>query len=238
MTTQGEQPAAVDDVYLRPGRFVDSDHPDVRAWTAEVVDGVDDPRERAVALYYRVRDDFRYDPYGIDRTEAGFRGAWVLAHGRGFCIPKATLLAAAARAAGIPARLGFADVRNHLTSARLREAMGTDVFAWHGYAELHLDGRWVKATPAFNLTLCEKTGVVPLEFDGRADSIFHEFDAEGRRHMEYLLDHGPFADVPYERILEAWAEHYGSEDPMAGGEADRAGADFEADAAAWHRGSG
>ena len=29
--------------------------------------------------------------------------------------------------------------------------MGTDLFVYHGYAELFLDGKWVKATPAFNV---------------------------------------------------------------------------------------
>jgi len=110
-----------DPSWLAAGRFVDSDHPAVVAFAEETVRGIGDPREAAVALYYRVRDEFRYDPYGIDRSEAGFRASWVLAQGRGFCVPKATLLAAAARAVGIPARLGFADVRNHLTSAKLAE---------------------------------------------------------------------------------------------------------------------
>ncbi|MEE4381811.1 MAG: transglutaminase family protein, partial [Pseudomonadales bacterium] len=142
-----------DPSWLAAGRFVDSDHPAVIAFAEETVRGLADPREAAVALYYRVRDEFRYDPYGIDRSEAGFRASWVLAEGRGFCVPKATLLAAAARAVGIPARLGFADVRNHPTSAKLAETMGTDVFAWHGYTELAPEGRWVKATPAFNRSL-------------------------------------------------------------------------------------
>ncbi|MEE4361539.1 MAG: transglutaminase family protein [Pseudomonadales bacterium] len=234
-----QEPAAAaieDPAYLAPGRFVDSDHPAVVAFAEETARGIADPRERAVALYYRVRDAFRYDPYGIDRSEAGFLASWVLAHGRSFCVPKATLLAAAARAVGIPARLGYADVRNHLTSAKLAASMGTDVFAWHGYTELALDGRWVKATPAFNLSLCEKTGVLPLEFDGREDSVFHPFTADGSRHMEYLVDHGTFADVPHAQMMAGWAEHYGSpkDDGSEQGPADPG--DFEADAAAHHRG--
>jgi transglutaminase-like putative cysteine protease len=228
-----------DPSWLAPGRYVDSDHPAVEAWAAAAVRGVEDPRQRAVALYYRVRDDFRYDPYGIDRSPAGFRASWVLEHGRGFCVPKATLLAAAARAVGIPARLGYADVRNHLTSAKLAESMGTDVFTWHGYTELAIDGRWVKATPAFNRSLCEKTGVLPLEFDGREDSVFHPFTADGSRHMEYLADHGSFADVPYDAIMAAWAVHYGAGPASSGaaagdGAAGDGAADFEADAAAHH----
>ena len=98
------------------------------------------------------------------------RASAVLATGYGWCVTKAALLAAAARAAGIPARLGFADVRNHLSTERMRATMATDVFVWHGYTELWLQGAWRKATPAFNVELCERFGLLPLEFDGRNDS--------------------------------------------------------------------
>lgn len=194
--------------YIRPGRFIDSDHPGIIAFAERHGQGHDSPTGKAIALYYAVRDGLLYDPYRIDHSEAGYKASHCLESGRGFCITKAALLAAAARAAGIPARLGFADVRNHMTSERLKEAMKTDVFAFHGYTDLYLDGRWVKVTPAFNLTLCEKVGIRPLEFDGRHDSIFHPLDASGRRHMEYVRERGVFADVPRDEILAAWDEFY------------------------------
>lgn len=194
--------------YLEAGYYVDSDHPAVVAFARAHADATMSPRERAVKLYYAVRDGFRYDPYDFDTTPAGLRASRVIESGRGFCIPKATLLAAAARALGVPARLGYADVRNHLSSARLLEMMGTDLFVFHGYTELWLDGQWVKATPAFNRSLCDKAGIHPLEFDGTADAIFHEFDASGRRHMEYVKERGHFADVPRETLLAAFSEHY------------------------------
>lgn len=194
--------------FLQPAVSIDSDHPAVVALAQESCAGIDDARERAVALYYVVRDDFRYDPYGVDQSPRGFLASTVIEKGGGYCVPKATLLAAVCRAVGIPARVGFADVRNHLTSPRLMELMGSDIFVYHGYADLWIDGKWVKATPAFNLSLCEKVGVRPLEFDGRADSLFHPLDLSGRRHMEYLRDHGSFADVPIETIIKAWRATY------------------------------
>ena len=194
--------------YLQPGRFVDSDHPAVRAFARSHADSSLPAREIAVRLYYAVRDGFRYDPYKFDMSEVGLKASSVVERGYGFCIPKATLLAAAARASGVPARLGFADVRNHLTSPRLREMMQSDLFVFHGYAELLIDGRWLKATPAFNLTLCEKAQVKPLEFDGTADSVFHEFDAMGRRHMEYVAERGSWDDVPREAILAEFERMY------------------------------
>jgi transglutaminase-like putative cysteine protease len=123
-------------------------------------------------------------------------------------VEKALLLAAAARAVGIPSRLRFADVRNHLTTERLRQIMKTDRFIWHGYTEMFLNNRWVKATPTFNLSLCERFDVNPLDFDGVHDAVFHEFDRKGNRHMEYLCDHGHFSDLPYEMILAAFRKHY------------------------------
>src|SRR6185312_11076542 len=132
----------------------------------------------------------------------------VLAKGRGFCVGKAALLAAAARALGVPARVGFADVKNHLTSKRLYETMKSDIFIWHSYAELNLAGKWVKATPAFDRALCERLSLAPLEFDGVTDSLFHPFDKTGQRHMEYLRDRGPYPDVPFETIIADFRATY------------------------------
>lgn len=193
--------------YLAPGEWIDSAVPEVQAYAREHARGADD-REKAVSLYYAIRDGIRYNPFLDFSKSAAFRASEVLALKEGFCVGKAALLAACARVIGIPARIGLADVKNHLTTPRLREKMGTDLFVYHGYAELLLDGRWVKATPAFNQALCDKFRVKPLEWDGREDSVFHEFDEDNRRHMEYLKDHGTFADVPVERIRKAFREVY------------------------------
>jgi len=193
--------------FLAPGRYVDSDHPAVIEFARKHVKGSSDV-ERAVSLYYAVRDGIRYNPFLDFSQDTAFRGSSCLQAGEGFCIGKAALLAACARAAGIPARVGFADVKNHLTTPRLTERMGTDLFVYHGFTELWLEGRWVKATPAFNLELCRKFRVKPLEFDGRSDSIFHPFDAEDRRHMEYLRSRGSFADVPVAAIQQVFREAY------------------------------
>ncbi len=193
--------------YLQPGRYIDSSHPAVVRFAAEHGRGKSE-REKAVSLYYAVRDRIRYNPFVDVSSAEAFRASSVLAAGEGFCVGKAALLAAAARTAGIRARVGFADVKNHLTTPRLAEAMGTDLFVYHGYTELHLDGKWVKATPAFNLALCERFRVKPLEFDGIADSIFHPFDEDDRRHMEYVRDRGSFAEVPTAEIQRTFREMY------------------------------
>jgi transglutaminase-like putative cysteine protease len=215
--------------FLAPSIFIDSDAPSVRAFAQRSIGDAVDPVERARRLYGAVRDSIIYDPY-VDFTRADtFRASACLAAGRGFCIGKAALLAASARVVGIPARVGFADVRNHLATPRLIELMGTDEFIYHGYAALHLDGQWIKATPTFNLSLCERFGVKPLDFDGRSDALFHPFDSSGRRHMEYLRDRGQFADVPLETIQAAFRALYPG--LMARAAEDRRG-DFAAEAAA------
>ena len=194
--------------YLLPTFFIDSDAPEIKAYADKVCDGLTTDIQKAKALFYAVRDDVYYDPYNISPDQSAFKASTVLKQKFGFCITKAILLTAAGRSQNIPSRLGFADVRNHLTSEKLMELMQTDVFAFHGYTQFFLEGKWVKATPAFNRSLCEASDIAPLEFDGRTDSIFHEYDRAGRKHMEYLNDHGRFADFPFEKMIRVWNRHY------------------------------
>lgn len=194
--------------YLQPTEFIDSDSSGVTVFAQEIVHEEQSQQEQAIKLYYAVRDRIRYDPYRIQFTPNGLKASTTLAQGYGYCVAKAILLAAAGRAVGIPSRLGFADVKNHLSSEKLKAVMQTDVFAWHGYTELYLNGGWVKATPAFNKSLCDKAGIKPLEFDGVNDSVFHEFDQAGNRHMQYLKEHGQFDDLPFRKIIDAFKEYY------------------------------
>jgi transglutaminase-like putative cysteine protease len=193
---------------LSPSATVDSDHPAVVSFAKEHTEGAQGDGERAVRLYYAVRDGIRYDPYSVQLTVPGLRASATVEAGRAWCVPKAVLLAAACRALEIPARLGFADVKNHLSTRRLREAMKSDVFYWHGYTAIQIEGRWLKATPAFNIELCDKFRIKPLEFNGREDSIYHPFDLEGRRHMEYLRFHDEYDDVPIDEIMASFTKHY------------------------------
>jgi len=196
------------ELYLKPTPFIDSDSPSIMEFAKQSIGDAKSDVEKAVKLFYAVRDEIRYDPYNISITHEGLKASTILGRRFGYCVAKAIVLTAAARAVGIPARLGFADVINHLATERLKILMQTDIFAWHGFSELFLDGRWVKATPTFNISLCRRFGVKPLEFDGRHDALFHEFDSRGNRHMEYVSDHGSFADLPYDTILENFKKYY------------------------------
>jgi transglutaminase-like putative cysteine protease len=194
--------------FLRPTAYIDSDHPDVIAYARDLTGSGGTDIERARRIFYGVRDDILYTPYGLAYTPETMTASYTLDERAGFCVQKALLLAAAARAVGIPSRLGFVDVRNHLSTERLLKLLGTDLFIYHGYADLWLDGSWVKATPAFNLSLCERFGVLPLEFDGVHDSVLQPFDSSGNRHMEYVRDRGSFADLPYEQLWDEYEALY------------------------------
>jgi transglutaminase-like putative cysteine protease len=196
--------------FLAAGVFIDSDHPQVIAFAKRTIEEATDPRAAILRLYSTIRDSIIYDPYVNFADPANYRASGVLAAGRGFCIGKSALLAASARVLGVPARVGYADVRNHLTSPRLYEKIKTDIFLWHSYTELYLSGRWVKATPAFDRALCDRVGLKPLEFDGETDSLFQPFDQAGRRHMEYLKDRGTFSDVPFATIKAEFLTTYPS----------------------------
>jgi transglutaminase-like putative cysteine protease len=175
------------------------------------VDGAENQVDAAVRLYLAVRDEIRYDPYCPCSLPTHYKASYAVERGRSFCIPKAALLCAVGRACGIPSRVGFATVKNHLATRQLIDFLGCNLFVYHGFTEFLLEGRWVKATPAFNRELCERHNVPPLEFNGREDSLFHPYNNENRKYMEYVEDFGSFADVPLEAIHTAWRKAYGED---------------------------
>ena len=194
--------------YLSPTYYIESEHPEIISFVNQNIKKNQTDLEKAVSLYYAVRDGIRYNPYSIEPVKESMKASSVLKKGDGYCVAKAVLLAACARSQQIPARLGFADVQNHLNTEKLKELMGSDTFFYHGFTELFLNNQWVKATPAFNIELCNNFNVRPLEFDGTKDSIFHPFDKSGNKHMEYVKDHGSFADLPWDIILDSMKKAY------------------------------
>jgi transglutaminase-like putative cysteine protease len=188
---------------LRETDFLDHRTPAVRRLVEKAVPDQDQgPVEKAVRLYYAVRDGILYDVYGTDLSRPGMRASAIIERGTGFCVHKSLVYAAALRAAGVPSRLYYGDVRNHLASPRLRELVGGDVFRFHALTSVYLNGQWMLATPVFDKTLCRLYRISPLDFDGTADSVYHPFDQDGRRHMEFLHRHGTFDDFPYELVID------------------------------------
>ncbi len=197
----------MDPIFLQSADYIDSSTPIIQEYARDVAGALNSDVDKAVALYYRVRDDINYTPYLNYGDPETYRASKVLLNGYGFCISKAALLSACGRVLGIPSRIGFADVKNHLNTPRLRELNGGDLFRWHAFSEFYLEGSWVKATPAFNLKLCIDFRVKPLEFNGREDSIFHPLDADQRQHMGYVHERGSFTDVPFAAITETYRKY-------------------------------
>jgi transglutaminase-like putative cysteine protease len=194
-------------VYLAPADYIDSDHPAIEAFAARTVTAAM-PAAEKVRRFYLAAREIRYEP-DLDYSDPEiYRASSVLNAGVGYCVGKAALFAALCRASAIPARVAFADVTNHLSSEKLREKMGTNYFAWHGFTEVFLDGRWVKASPTFNSTLCARFGVAPLDFDGGSDALLQAYDGEGRTFMKYEVLHGAFHDVPAKFLIAEMARLY------------------------------
>jgi transglutaminase-like putative cysteine protease len=187
---------------------IDSDSEVVKRNAGWVTEDHDSQRKKARKLFYFVRDRIKYNPYLALSSIDDYRASETLQRGEGFCIQKAVALTALARAVGIPARLGFSDIVNHLAPKKLVEMMRTNVFVYHGYSELWLNGRWVKATPAFNIEMCKKFDVEPVEFDGVKDATFHKWNRKGELHIEYIKYHGTSADLPFKEIAKAFREVY------------------------------
>ena len=201
----------MDKKYLLPTPIIDSDKKKVIDYAVKCTKGIKNPVEQAVKIYYAVRDNIWYDPYSPFYLPEHYRASNVLKNKRGYCVPKASLLCALGRALGIPSRLRFFDVRNHLATKQLIEFFGSNLFIYHGITEFYIEGKWVKATPAFNASLCEKYEVDPLEFNGREDSIFQPFNSKKQQFMEYVAEHGAYADVPINEIMSAWKQAYGED---------------------------
>jgi transglutaminase-like putative cysteine protease len=197
--------------YLKTTDIIDSRHPDVVSFAEENIGDAKDPVDKAVRLYYAVRDGIRYDPYYPFYLPEHYRASTVLKNRRGFCIPKVSLLCATGRAVGIPSRAGFATVRNHLATQQLLDFLGSNLFVFHSFAELFLEGKWIKATPAFNKELCARHGVEPLEFNGREDSIFQPYNTDNKQFMEYVEFLGSFPDIPVQKIVDGFKKTYGGD---------------------------
>jgi len=196
--------------YIMPTEIIDSDHPHVRQRAEAIIANSKNTREKAINLFYFVRDEIKYNIY-VQRSRAEhFLASRTLASGEGYCVQKAVLLAALSRAVGIPSAMGFARLRNHLMPEKLFRLLGSNILAFHGYTQLYLDDKWIKATPAFDLGLCRKNGIIAVEFDGFHDAMLHPRNKAGQLHIEYVRHLGDlYPDLPLETLKENLIRAYG-----------------------------
>lgn len=196
--------------FLQPSTVVDCDHPAVKSKSTELVNNKNNAVDRAVALFYFVRDAIPYNLFVNRDSAEDFKASTTLTRGEGYCVQKAVLLAALARAAGIPAGFGFARIQNHLLPEKALAKLGTNILPFHGYTELFLDGKWVRATAAWDITMSDRPHSYRVEFDGKTDAMLPHYNREGKLHVEYLADLGHFDEVPLETLWQTLRTTYGT----------------------------
>lgn len=194
--------------YLTAGYYTDADHPAILEFVDRFTANETNLKNKVIALYYAIRDGFRYNPYEVVLKSDQLKASFLLKKTSGYCVEKSNLYAACLRVLGVPSRLGYGKVRNHLGTHKIEEKLRSDILVFHGYTELYLNNKWIKATPVFNEELCEKLGVEALDFDGEQDAVFQKSDKHGNPFMEYLHDYGTFDDLPFDLFVSEMKAHY------------------------------
>ncbi len=197
--------------YLEPTSIIDSDNEEIMKFAKQAVTKAKNQIEQARGIFYAARDTVLYDVRTPFFLPEHYKASNVLRRGRGYCVPKACLLCAMGRALEIPSRLGLADIRNRGASKQVVEMLGTDIFSYHGFTEFYLNGKWVKATAAFDASVFPRHNIAPVEFDGTKDAVYPSHDLSGNPYVEYIRYHGSFADVPLDDLLNAWRKQYGED---------------------------
>lgn len=193
--------------YLKSTPFLEVDHSKTNDFCQEIASLCLDPKEKAIALYYKVRDTYLYDPFHLDLRKEALKSSLIMEKKRAWCTEKVIILATCARHLSIPSRLGFAIVINHIGTDKLKRFLKREEIVFHGYVELFIEGKWIKCTPAFDKNLCRISKVAPLEWDGQTDSLFQQYN-NGRKYMEYLKDYGTFSDLPIELMSREMQKYY------------------------------
>ena len=197
--------------FLMPAPGIQCEHPEVFKLARDIARGSANDVEAARRLFNFARDQVRYSVRVPFWELDEFLALNTLARGCGFCVQKAALLAALARAIGIPARLGFADIQNHQVRGPLAELTPEGIIRYHCFTEWFVGGRWLKATPSFDRGLSQELGWRLVEFDPQADALLPATDLEGKPHISYLRYHGWRLGVPLDEFMAVTRGHYGSD---------------------------
>ncbi|MFQ6125595.1 MAG: transglutaminase domain-containing protein [Candidatus Heimdallarchaeota archaeon] len=208
--------------YLEPTFFIDSKSEVITKLVEKISESSNQDVDFTKLSFNYVRDKIKYTVERVQHdSPADMKASTTILREKGFCIQKAVALAALLRANNIPARLHFADIINHRSSPHLQEFMGTKVFVFHGYTEVYLVNRWIKLTPAFDATLCEKHNLPVCTFNGVDDAIFPSHDKLGNLFVEYVRDRGVYANLPYKEIFDTFSRYYGSRFELRGDQMDQ-----------------
>jgi transglutaminase-like putative cysteine protease len=143
----------IDKTFLMPSQFVQSDHPKIRNLVKEIMSHDDDPIDRAKNIINWIHKHIEKRPV-LSLPDA----VSTLTHRVGDCNEHAVLMAALARAAGIPAKI----------EAGLVYLNGR--FYYHAWNLLYL-GEWITADSLFNQIPADVTHIRLL-----SGAPKHQFD--------------------------------------------------------------
>jgi hypothetical protein len=198
---------------LAPTAVIDCDEHSIIDTAKQLTNEKKNDPEKAKALFFFVRDKIKYNISLPKLTLKDNKASVTLQREAGYCVQKAVLLAALARAIDIPARLHFSDIRNFIVPKPLLEQRGgINLFVYHGYDELYINGRWVKVVVAFDNITCEKNRLIPVNFDGLNNALLPKYNRDGKLHIEYEKNHGHYSDLPLDQIIAERKRIYGIDD--------------------------
>ena len=138
--------------YLEVTDMCDHDNPWLQKTAKDIVDGTDTSAEKAIHIFYYVRDHVRFC-IAFSRS----RASQTLKRGYGDCVSKTNAQIALLRAQGIPARLRMAKVESvtlhHLIADFVYKRMPPTVS--HFWPECFLNGKWISCEAFLDKTLYE-----------------------------------------------------------------------------------
>lgn len=166
--------------YLAVTEMCDHDNPWLMKIAGEIVNRADTPAEKAIHVFYYVRDRVRFS-IAYSRSTA----SQTLKRGYGDCVSKTNVHIALLRAQGIPARLRKAKVESvtlhHLIADFVYKRMPPT--ASHFWPECFLNEKWISCEAFLDKPLYEgmlKKGLISkeqvrtIDWDGDSDLIMLE----------------------------------------------------------------
>ncbi|MDD4333475.1 MAG: transglutaminase-like domain-containing protein [Patescibacteria group bacterium] len=178
--------------FLKPSHYCDCDSENIINKAKEITANCKTNRDRAVKIFYWVRDNI---PYTFGRWDK--KASVILNEKKGMCTSKAVLLVSLLRAVGIPAGFGVLEVKGREYLGVIALSIFTKVIkktSIHIYGGAFLNGKWVKIDPSADYLLSAKTSYFNpttqlVDWDGRADAM------ENLDKNHILKDSFPLSDI-------------------------------------------
>jgi hypothetical protein len=199
--------------YVAATRLCDCDNPWFRKQAKEVIDGASTPEEKALKIFYHVRDHVRFS-LAYSRS----RASQILKRGYGECGNKTNAQVALLRAVGIPARFRWVqaktEVLHHLITDLLYNNMPP--VASHFWCECYLNGKWISCELLLDKLLYEgmlreglitKEQVPTIDWDGKTDLVLlNPWITEDRGHLSSYDDAIRILQTSKEGMPPLWIE--------------------------------